>query len=118
MDSVVRPKQPDGGADGQGEEGEEEVDHVLARLREQHAPRRRVDEELHAQRGPRPGAAGGGGGRRRHLGDLSPVGTRNWPDRLVVLLWKGSRRSEERNCFPLDKSQHQISIHVKTNLRS
>jgi len=41
----------------QGEEGEEEVDDVFARLREQHLLRLSIYEELHAKNG------GGGGGR-------------------------------------------------------
>lgn len=44
------PEQLDGRADGQDEEGAEEVHHVLARLREQQPLRLPVDEELHAQR--------------------------------------------------------------------
>jgi hypothetical protein len=49
------PQQLDGRADGQDEEGEEEVHHVLARLREQQPLRLPVDEELHAQRRRRVG---------------------------------------------------------------
>jgi hypothetical protein len=52
-----RPDQRGGRGEGQGEEGEEEVDRVLAGLREQHAPGIGVDEELHPENG---------GGRRRH----------------------------------------------------
>ena len=44
--------------DGQGEEGEEEVDDVLARLAVQHAPALGVHQQLHAERG----SAGIGGG--------------------------------------------------------
>ena len=47
----VLPDQLDRHGDGQREEGEEEVDDLLARLREQHPLRLPVDEELHAQRG-------------------------------------------------------------------
>ncbi|CAL4951590.1 unnamed protein product [Urochloa decumbens] len=49
-DHGVLADQLDGGGDREREDGEEEVDHFLARLREQHALRPRVDQELHAQR--------------------------------------------------------------------
>ncbi|BAS70458.1 Os01g0153550, partial [Oryza sativa Japonica Group] len=47
-DHGVLPEQLDGRADRQRQEGEEEVDDILARLREQHSLGIGVDEQLHA----------------------------------------------------------------------
>jgi hypothetical protein len=76
----LRAEELDGRGGRQSEHGEEEVDHVLASLREQHALRLAVDEELRAER-----RDGGGDDHRLRYSWTGLAGELGKVDPLLVL---------------------------------